>query len=158
MRLYVPGNFGPYRTKVICVSEFRCHSFSSFTIPTLVSQNDDHPVKSLIKNNRARQGDKNLEILITGGAFVGAILGRYFAFPALVPVGALAVALLIVKCQLSGIGAGDSALFMMLLITSLEFGYVTGLISTDLTAEGPSSGFRGTGRRRAAPSREGPKG
>jgi hypothetical protein len=75
-----------------------------------------------------------MEILITGGAFFGAVLGRFFKVLVLMPAGALAIALLLVKREITGHLLLDSFLGIGLLIASLELGYVMGLISTDVSA------------------------
>jgi hypothetical protein len=87
-----------------------------------------------------------MEILIIGGTFFGAVLGRFFKVAVLMPAGALAIALLLVKREVAGPGIG-------LLIGSLELGYVTGLISTDISAA--MQDFRGflARSRRPASSR-----
>jgi hypothetical protein len=83
-----------------------------------------------------------IEILITGGAFFGAVLGRFFKVLVIVPAGALAIALLLVRQEVAGHTLLDSFLGIGLLIASLELGYVTGLISTDISAAAQGiSGF-----------------
>ncbi|MGH6812952.1 MAG: hypothetical protein ACREDM_11640 [Methylocella sp.] len=77
-------------------------------------------------------GGIEMEILITGGAFLGALLGRFFKVSVLIPAGALAIALLLVKRDSAGHSLSDAFLGIGLLIASLEIGYVTGLISTDI--------------------------
>ncbi|MGH6845963.1 MAG: hypothetical protein ACREC0_00575 [Methylocella sp.] len=74
-----------------------------------------------------------MEILIAGGAFFGALLGRYFKVFFLIPAGALAIALLLVKRESTGHTLLDSFLRIGLLMPSLELGYFTGLISTDMS-------------------------
>jgi hypothetical protein len=98
-------------------------------------------------------GGIEMEILITGGAFFGAVLGRFFKVLVLIPVIALAIALLLVKREFAGHTLVDSFLGIGLLIVSLELGYVTGLISTDISAA--TQGFRGflARSRRPASSR-----
>jgi hypothetical protein len=56
------------------------------------------------------------------------------------PAGALAIALLLVRREIAGPTLLDSFLGIGLLIASLELGYVTGLISTDISAA--AEGFR----------------
>ena len=82
-----------------------------------------------------------MEILIAGGAFFGAVLGRFFKVLVLMPAGAVAIALLLVRREVAGHTLFDSFLGIGLLIASLELGYVTGLISTDISAA--AQGFRG---------------
>ncbi len=85
-----------------------------------------------------------MEILIAGGAFFGAVLGRFFKVWVLMP--AVAIALLLVRREVAGHTLLDSFLGIVLLIASLELGYVTGLISTDISAA--AQGFRGFLARR----------
>jgi hypothetical protein len=94
-----------------------------------------------------------MEILITGGAFLGAILGRSFKALILVPACALVIALLLMKADFAGYPLLNSLVKISLLIASLELGYVTGLISTDISAV--VQGFRGfwTRPRRTTSSR-----
>jgi hypothetical protein len=82
-----------------------------------------------------------IEILITGGAFFGAILGRFFKVLVIVAAGAIAIALLLVRQEVAGHTLLDSFLGIGLLIASLELGYFTGLISTDISAA--AQGIRG---------------
>ena len=99
-----------------------------------------------------------MEILITGGAFCGAVLGRFFKVLVLLPAGALAIALLLVKREVAGPTLLDSFLGIGLLIASLELGYVMGLISTDISAA--AQGIRGIlarSRRPASPRTPHPK-
>ena len=82
-----------------------------------------------------------MESLITGGAFFGAVLGRFFKVFVLIPAVALAIALPLVRREVAGHTLLDTFLGVGLLITSLELGYVTGLISTDISAA--AQGLRG---------------
>ena len=93
-----------------------------------------------------------MEILITGGAFFGVVLGRFFKVLVLMPAGALAIALLLVKREITGHPLLDSFVGIGLLIASLELGYVMGLISTDIStmAQGIRR-FLGRSRRRVSP-------
>jgi hypothetical protein len=75
-----------------------------------------------------------MEILIIGGAFFGAVLGRFFKVLVLMPAATPAIALLLVRREIAGPTLLDSFLGIGLLIASLELGYVTGLISTDISA------------------------
>ena len=75
-----------------------------------------------------------MEILITGGAFLGAVLGRFFKVLILVPASALLIALLVIKTGIAGPALVSSFVKIALLIASLELGYVTGLISTDVSS------------------------
>ena len=92
-----------------------------------------------------------MEILITGGAFLGAILGRSFRVLILVP--ASMIALLLMKAGFAGYPLLNSLVKIALLTGSLELGFVTGLISTDISAA--VQGFRGfwTRQRRTISSR-----
>jgi hypothetical protein len=72
-----------------------------------------------------------MEILIIGGVFFGAVLGRFFKVLVLMPAGTFAIALLLVKREVAGPTLLDAFLGIGLLIGSLGLGYVTGLISTD---------------------------
>ena len=94
-----------------------------------------------------------MEILIAGGAVFGAVLGRFFKVLVLIPAVALAIALLLARREVAGHTLLDSFLGIGLLIASLELGYVTGLISTDISAA--AQGFRGflARSRRPASSR-----
>jgi hypothetical protein len=98
-------------------------------------------------------GSIEMEILITGGAFFGAVLGRFFKVLVLIPAFAVAIALLLVRREFAGHTLLDSFLGIGLLIASLELGYVTGVISTDIFAA--AQGFRGflASARRPASSR-----
>jgi len=94
-----------------------------------------------------------MEILITGGAFFGAVLGRFFKVLVIMPTGALAITLLLARQEVVGNTFLDSFLGIGLLIASLELGYVTGLISKDISAV--AQGIRGflARSRRPASSR-----
>ena len=94
-----------------------------------------------------------MEIAIAGGAFFGALLGRFFKVLVLIPAGALAIALLMAKQESAGHTMVDSFRGMGLLIASLELGYVVGLLSTDISAA--TQCLRGflARCRRPAPSR-----
>jgi hypothetical protein len=98
-------------------------------------------------------GGIEMEILITGGAFLGAILGRSFKVLILVPASILVIALLLMKAGIAGYPLLNSLVKIALLTGSLELGFVTGLISTDISAA--VQGFRGfwTRLRRTTSSR-----
>lgn len=81
-----------------------------------------------------------MEILIAGGAFLGAVLGRAFKVIILVPASAFLIALLLMKTGFAGPPVLSSFTEIALLIVSLELGYITGLISTDIWAV--RQGFR----------------
>jgi hypothetical protein len=96
-------------------------------------------------------GGIEMEILITGGAFLGALLGRSFKVLILVPASVVIIALLLMKAGFAGHPLLNSLVKIALLIASLELGYVTGLISTDISAA--IQGFRGIWTRpRRTPS------
>jgi hypothetical protein len=95
-------------------------------------------------------GGIEMEILIIGGAFFGAVLGRFFNVLVLMPAATLAIALLLLKREVAGPTMLDSFLGIGLLIGSLELGYVTGLISTDISAA--TQDFRGFLARSRRPS------
>ena len=96
-------------------------------------------------------GGIEMAILIAGGAFFGAILGRIFKVFVLIPAVALTIPLLLVRREIAGPALLDSFLGIGLLIASLELGYVTGLISTDISAA--AQVFRGfLARSRRPPS------
>ena len=82
-----------------------------------------------------------MAILITGGALFGGVLGRFFKVLVLMPAGTLAIALLLARQEVAGHTWLDSLRGIGLLIASLELGYVTGLISTDISAA--AQGLRG---------------
>jgi hypothetical protein len=97
-------------------------------------------------------GGIEMELLITGGAFFGAVLGRFFKVLVLMPAGALAIALLLVKREVAGHPLLDSFLGIGLLIASLGLGYVMGLVSRDISAAAQGlRGFLARSRRPASP-------
>jgi hypothetical protein len=79
-----------------------------------------------------------MEILITGGAFLGAVLGRFFRVLILVPASALVIAFVLMKAGFAGYPILNTITKVALLIASLELGYITGLISTDITSAAQS--------------------
>jgi hypothetical protein len=74
-----------------------------------------------------------MELLFTGGAFLGAVVGRFFRILVLLPICTVAVALLFVNCELAERTLSDSLVRVGLLVGALELGYVTGVISTDIS-------------------------
>lgn len=95
-----------------------------------------------------------MEIAIAGGAFFGAVLGRFFRVFVLIPAGALAIALLLMKTEIAEHTWLHSLLGIGLLIASLDLGYVTGLISSYVPPRNPPvTSFRGFPAR---PGREAP--
>ncbi|MGH6830364.1 MAG: hypothetical protein ACREDG_04345 [Methylocella sp.] len=96
-------------------------------------------------------GSIEMGILITGGAFFGAVLGRFFKVLVLMPASVIAIALLLVRREVAGHTLFDTFLGIGLLIASLEIGYVTGLISTDISAAAQRiCGFLARSRRPAS--------
>lgn len=75
-----------------------------------------------------------MAILITGGAFLGAILGRFFKVFVLVPASAFLILLFLIGIDFSAPPLSGSLINVALVIVSLEVGYFTGLISTDLSS------------------------
>jgi hypothetical protein len=93
-----------------------------------------------------------MECVIAGGAFFGALLGRFFKVLVLIPAGALAIALFLVRRESASQTLLDAFLGIGLLIASLELGYVTGLITTDFCPAAQSfRGFLAHFRRPAPP-------
>lgn len=90
-----------------------------------------------------------MAILITGAAFLGAVLGRFFKVSILIPAGILAIALFLATRDFAGPTLSDSFPGIALLIASLELGYLSGLVSTDITAA--LQGFRGLWARPRPP-------
>jgi hypothetical protein len=95
-------------------------------------------------------GGIEMEILIIGGAVFGVVLGRFFKVLGLMPAATLAITLLLLNREVAGPTMLDSFLGIGLLIGSLELGYVTGLISTDISAA--TQDFRGFLARSRRPS------
>ena len=73
-------------------------------------------------------------LLIIGGALLGAIIGRLLKIFVLIPVCVVAGALQWMNCQTIDNTVLESLTSVGLLILSLEFGYFTGLLSTDISA------------------------
>ncbi|MCI0599328.1 MAG: hypothetical protein L0Y60_07370 [Beijerinckiaceae bacterium] len=94
-----------------------------------------------------------MELLITGGAFIGAILGRFFKVLVLIPVCALAASFLLIKCQFAEITVLESLACVGFLVLSLEIGYLTGLLSSDIPSTAQGCGRFRTHPRGPAPSR-----
>lgn len=74
-----------------------------------------------------------MEILITGGAVLGGVLGRFFRVLILAPVCSLLLTLLLIKSSLIGLPLLGSFVKISLLIAGLELGYFMGLLSTDMS-------------------------
>jgi hypothetical protein len=79
-----------------------------------------------------------IEIAIAGGAFFGAVLGRFFKVLALIPASVILIALFLAKRGIAAHTWLDCLRGIGLLIASLELGYVTGLISTYIFPGGAS--------------------
>lgn len=94
-----------------------------------------------------------MEILIIGGVLFGTILGRVFKVLILVPAGVLAIILIVINCSLVGHTVLSALLQMIVLITSLEVGYVAGLVSTNLPAMAQGLRRTWTNLPHPAPSR-----
>lgn len=96
-----------------------------------------------------------MEILITGGTFLGAILGRFFKVLILIPASVFSIVVLVILLSrdFAAYSVLDSLLGGALLIASLEFGYVTGLVSTDISAVVEGFGRFRACFRRPAPAR-----
>jgi hypothetical protein len=69
-----------------------------------------------------------LSILIIGSVLVGAILGRFFKILVLAPAFALSVAMVVASSVYFGHSLPRALLEFVLLITSLQIGYVSGLL------------------------------
>jgi hypothetical protein len=82
--------------------------------------------------DRGNMRGVGMETLIAGCAFLGAVLGRSFKILALVPANIFAVAVLLKRESAGGTGA-DFFLGFSAVVTSLELGYIAGLILTDIS-------------------------
>jgi hypothetical protein len=69
-----------------------------------------------------------MEILIIGAAFFGAVLGRFFKVLVLVPACAFVLAAVLVRSANGEHGFLRPLLEFVVLITSLQIGYVFGLV------------------------------
>ena len=70
-----------------------------------------------------------MAILILGSVLLGAVLGRFFKVLVLVPACALVLAVVLVKSADGEHGLLRPFLEFAVLITSLQIGYVSGLLS-----------------------------
>ena len=68
-------------------------------------------------------------ILIIGSLLLGAILGRFFKVPVLAPAFALSLAMVVASSAYFGHGLLRALLEFAVLITSLQIGYVSGVLS-----------------------------
>ena len=66
--------------------------------------------------------------LIIGGILFGLILGLFFKWPVLIPSSGVAIALVLANPALSGQGLQSLLLLCAAMITSLQFGYVFGIV------------------------------
>ena len=77
-----------------------------------------------------------MTILIIGSVLLGAILGRFFKVLVLVPACALVLAVALVKSADGEHGLLRPLLEFAVLITSLQIGYVFGLVSHSMSERG----------------------
>jgi hypothetical protein len=70
-----------------------------------------------------------MSIMIVGGILFGTILGRFFRIYILVPASALAVVLLLASPSPADSSMWYTMLEIGVLVTSLQFGYVVGLVT-----------------------------
>jgi hypothetical protein len=68
-------------------------------------------------------------ILIIGSVLLGAILGRFFKVPVLAPAFALSLAMVVASSAYFGHSLLRTLLEFVVLITSLQIGYASGLLS-----------------------------
>jgi hypothetical protein len=68
-------------------------------------------------------------ILIIGSVLLGAILGRFFKVPVLAPAFALSLAMVVASSAYFGRSLPRTLLEFVVLITSLQIGYASGLLS-----------------------------
>jgi hypothetical protein len=68
-------------------------------------------------------------ILIIGSVLLGAILGRFFKVPVLAPAFALSLAMVVASSAYFGHSLPRTLLEFVVLITSLQIGYASGLLS-----------------------------
>jgi hypothetical protein len=80
------------------------------------------------------KGGAAMGALITGGAILGAILGRSFKVLALIPASALALAVLFLWPEPSAQAGLHFSLKFPVAAASLELGYIAGLASTEMSA------------------------
>lgn len=70
-----------------------------------------------------------MSILVVGGVLFGTILGRFFKIFILVPASALAVVLLLATPSAADNSWWESLLEIGILVTSMQIGYVVGLVT-----------------------------
>ena len=73
-----------------------------------------------------------MSILIIGSVLVGAILGRFFKVLVLAPAFALSVAMVVASSVYFGHSLPRALLEFLVLITSLQMGYVFGRVSPSI--------------------------
>ena len=71
--------------------------------------------------------------LVIAGALLGLILGRFFKVYVLLPACALVTVLALTGPYLIGKSLGTSFVELIVLLASLQFGYVAGLLSNHLS-------------------------
>ena len=92
-----------------------------------------------------------MTILLIGSVLFGAVLGRFFKFLILVPTCAFVLGAVLVESTYVEHGLLRQVLEFAVLITSLQIGYVLGLISSFATrkaAPGPGNAYSGDGGTR----------
>ncbi|MGB8900029.1 MAG: hypothetical protein WCC90_12705 [Methylocella sp.] len=77
-------------------------------------------------------------ILVIGGLLLGAILGRFFTVLVLVPAFALSLAMVVASSAYFGHTLLRALLEFAVLITSLQIGYVSGVVSHAAEVRGNS--------------------
>jgi len=90
-------------------------------------------------------------ILIIGSLLLGAILGRFFNVRVLAPAFALSLAMVVAGSAYFGHSLVRALLDVVVLITSLQIGYVSGLLSHLIPSVSGSRGTTATPTPRAAP-------
>jgi ABC-type dipeptide/oligopeptide/nickel transport system permease subunit len=70
-----------------------------------------------------------MSVIFVGGVLFGTILGRFFRIFVLVPASALAVVLVLATPAAADKSLWDSMLELFVLVTSMQVGYVVGLVS-----------------------------
>jgi hypothetical protein len=90
-------------------------------------------------------------ILIIGSVLLGAILGRFFKVPVLAPAFALSLAMVVASSAYFGHSLLRTLLEFVVLITSLQIGYVFGLVSRSIPSVSGRRGTTATPAPRAAP-------
>lgn len=86
-----------------------------------------------------------MSIIIVGGVLFGTILGRFFKIFILVPASALAVVLVLASPTPTDHSLSATLLEIAVLVTSLQVGYVVGLLTGSTS---PFESLRGTSSQR----------